>query len=160
MCKKCKKAFHPRLCLFMSVNTLNRIKQLSDPKSSHEIGNLLQYNWECKQCKICQKCSGSLDNTQSKNVLCKLCDRGYHESCLDNPPISKDNFFCPSCQSFHSASIQRIRSSNEALMALQPKLPESDSASVLGKDKEHQRSVFATSNIPAKKQKTSSEAEE
>lgn len=139
----------------MSVNTLNRIKQLSESRKV-EKGNLLQFNWECKQCKLCQKCNGPLDSVNDNLVLCKLCDRGYHEFCLENRPISKENFFCSSCQSFNAASLQSVRTvtpSSDSLLALQPKLPETEVKSLLGKDKEQARIAF-TNLAPGKKQKT------
>ena len=77
-CKRCKRVFHPRFCLSLSNRILGRIKQLTPPERQTPVvvegnGCILNYEWECKQCKLCMKCGHPA--TSSNFQLCNLCNR-------------------------------------------------------------------------------------
>ena len=95
-CKNCKRAFHPRFCLGLSNRILGRIKQLTPPerqtpqiKVGKESGCILNYEWECKQCKVCIKCNGI---ASANSLSCGLCNRAIHTQCLaqSKPSIPRE----------------------------------------------------------------------
>ena len=119
-CKKCHKHYHPRSCLSMPLGTLTRIKQLTDPKTLQN-SQVLNYNWECSACKSCQKC-GSVDTTKGKLLVCKMCDRGTHENCVDAKLPISNAYLCLSCLTL-AQSMQKAMRKDSQLVPLQPKVP-------------------------------------
>lgn len=81
ICTDCKKGHHPE-CMNFSPTMTEAIKQ---------------YNWQCTDCKSCNKC-GKSENDDAI-LFCDNCDRGFHLYCLD-PPIEeppKGSWLCRHC---------------------------------------------------------------
>jgi len=151
--------FHPRFCLSLSNRILGRIKQLTPPERQTPVvvegnGCILNYEWECKQCKLCMKCGHPA--TSSNFQLCNLCNRAIHSLCLtsQNSPLQSQKYLCASCIAFTDA----IKQSNRQVMAARaekltpPKIP---TVSIAPKGRP--KSVFAESP-PRKKAKHDSQS--
>ncbi|XP_065183977.1 zinc finger protein DPF3-like [Sycon ciliatum] len=69
-CADCGRSGHPT-CLQFTADIM---------------ANVVQYSWQCIECKSCGVC-GSSDN-DDQLLFCDDCDRGFHMFCL-KPPISE-----------------------------------------------------------------------
>lgn len=58
--------------------------------------SILDYKWQCMQCKTCTKCQKPYD--EDKMMFCDRCDRGFHTYCVGLTEVPGGSFFCKACQ--------------------------------------------------------------
>lgn len=56
---------------------------------------ILEYNWQCMDCKKCSGCQKPHD--EDKMMFCDRCDRGFHTYCVGLKEVPSDAWFCPKC---------------------------------------------------------------
>ena len=57
---------------------------------------ILDYKWQCMQCKTCSKCQKPYD--EDKMMFCDRCDRGFHTYCVGLSEVPGGSFFCKACE--------------------------------------------------------------
>ena len=72
---------------------------MSHPKCLEFSGELLDairlYNWQCMDCKSCNRCGQPHDEEQM--MFCDKCDRGYHTYCAGLSSIPEGHWVCALC---------------------------------------------------------------
>lgn len=99
-CSSCDRYTHP-ICLELNPELVRW-------------GSILEYNWQCMDCK---KCSGCLKpHDEDKMMFCDRCDRGFHTYCVGLEEVPIGSWFCKKCpdtqkpieNKFHFGQVNRI----------------------------------------------------
>lgn len=80
-CSTCSRYSHPN-CLELNPSLVNW----------HCI---MQYDWQCMECKRCTKCNNPHD--EDKMMFCDRCDRGYHTYCVGLKEVPTGTWLCKTC---------------------------------------------------------------
>lgn len=57
--------------------------------------SILEYNWQCMDCKKCSGCLKPYD--EDKMMFCDRCDRGFHTYCVGLKEVPSGSWFCKQC---------------------------------------------------------------
>lgn len=69
---------------------------------------IMQYDWQCMECKKCTKCNNPHD--EDKMMFCDRCDRGYHTYCIGLKEVPNGTWLCKSCDSPSNENHENINS--------------------------------------------------
>lgn len=69
---------------------------------------ILEYNWQCMDCKKCSGCQKPHD--EDKMMFCDRCDRGFHTYCVGLKEVPSDAWFCPKCPQHENSGVSTIKS--------------------------------------------------
>ena len=59
---------------------------------------IMQYEWQCMDCKRCSKCDNPHD--EDKMMFCDRCDRGFHTYCVGLAEVPTGSWICKKCENF------------------------------------------------------------
>lgn len=80
-CSSCSRYSHPN-CLELNPSLVNW-------------QCIMQYDWQCMECKRCTKCNNPHD--EDKMMFCDRCDRGYHTYCVGLKEVPTGTWLCKTC---------------------------------------------------------------
>lgn len=107
-CSQCDTCAHP-FCLGLSEEAAKVVTT---------------YDWKCHRCRVCETCHQP-ESTNALFILCKNCDRCFHQSCLPSQAVSRS--YLEKCSRCTETSAEQVMTNGTAPEAAEKEKNRADS---------------------------------